>query len=167
LVHVHGYMESALQSGVASSRAVCASRQRNPIVLTGSLLIDSRRSLFFIAPPVRCLNIVRMIISPRSSHSFRILVVRNNVVVVAKLLVADGAYSGLLPHLTVQECTHLSRRSEFSISSGVMRIFHALHSESDSSRVGGCFPPAARSRSVNWAHFVGAESHRVRPLMLG
>ena len=37
-----------------------------------------------------------MIISPRSSHSFRILVVRDDVVVIREFFVADGAYPGLL-----------------------------------------------------------------------
>jgi hypothetical protein len=37
-----------------------------------------------------------MIVSPSSSHSFRILVVRNDIVVVGELFVADGAYSGVL-----------------------------------------------------------------------
>jgi len=50
-----------------------------------------------------------MIISSRSAHSFRILVVRNDVVVVGKLFAADGAYSGLLPHFAVQQFSHLRR----------------------------------------------------------
>ena len=56
-----------------------------------------------------CLDIVRVVISPRSAHSFRILVVRNDVVVVGELFVTDGADSGLLPHLAVQEFPHLRR----------------------------------------------------------
>ncbi len=33
--------------------------------------------------------------------------VRNDVVVVGELFVADRAYSGLLPHLAVQQFSHL------------------------------------------------------------
>jgi len=50
-----------------------------------------------------------MIISPRSAHSFRILVVRNDVVVVGEFFVADGADSALLPHLAVQQFPYLRR----------------------------------------------------------
>src|ERR1700758_2442893 len=40
-----------------------------------------------------CLDIVRVIVSPRSSHSFRILVARNDVVVIRDLFVAYCAYA--------------------------------------------------------------------------
>jgi len=58
---------------------------------------------------MRCLDVVRMIVPPGSSHSFGILVIRNDVIVVGELIVADRAYSGLLPHLAVQQCSHLCR----------------------------------------------------------
>src|SRR5581483_3718218 len=46
----------------------------------------SGRSFFPITPPVCRLDVVWMAVSPCSSHSFRILVVRNDVVVVSELL---------------------------------------------------------------------------------
>ena len=51
---------------------------------------------------MHCLDIVRVIVSPRSTDSLRILVVRNDVVVVRELLVADCANAALLPNLAVQ-----------------------------------------------------------------
>jgi hypothetical protein len=64
-------------------------------------------SLFPIAPPVCCLDIVGMIVSPRSSHPFGILVIRHNVGVVRELFVTDGALPVLLHNLKVQESPHL------------------------------------------------------------
>jgi hypothetical protein len=104
-----------------------------------------------------------MIISPGSSHSFRILVVWNDVVIVGKLFVADRAYPGLLPHLAVQQCSHLCRGSQFPISSRVVRIFDALNSQSYEPRLGKGFPATAGKRFVNWAKFVGTESHLGSP----
>lgn len=74
-----------------------------------------------------CLDVVRVIIPPRSAHSFRILVVRNDVVVVRELFVTDCAYPSLLSDLTVQQLPHLGRRSKFPISTRVVRIFDPLH----------------------------------------
>jgi hypothetical protein len=79
---------------------------------------------------VCCLDIVWMVISPRSTHSFGILMVWNDVVVVGELFVADRAYSGLLPHLAVQQFPHLRGGSQLPISSRVVRIFDALNSKS-------------------------------------
>ena len=53
------------------------------------------------------LDIVWMIVSPRSAHPFGIPVVRNDVVIVGELLVADGAYACLLSDLHVQQFPHL------------------------------------------------------------
>ena len=43
-----------------------------------------------------CLDIVRVIVSPCSSHTLRVLVIRNDVVVIREVLVANGAYSALV-----------------------------------------------------------------------
>jgi hypothetical protein len=53
------------------------------------------------------LDVFRMVISPGSSHSFRVLVVRHNVAAVGKLMVANGALSGLLDDLSVEQFPHL------------------------------------------------------------
>lgn len=58
---------------------------------------------------MRCLDIVWMVVSPRSSHPLRILVVRNDVIVVGELFVTDGARASLLSDLPVQQLAHLGR----------------------------------------------------------
>jgi len=58
---------------------------------------------------MHCLDVVRVIVPPRSAHSLRILVIRNDVVVVREFVVADRAYAALLPDLAVQQFPHLGR----------------------------------------------------------
>jgi hypothetical protein len=76
---------------------------------------------------MRCLDVVRMIISPSSAHSFRIPVVGNYIVTIRELFVTDGAFSVLLDNLPIQQFPHFSRRPELPISSRVMRIINPLH----------------------------------------
>ena len=57
-----------------------------------------------------CLDIVRVIVSPRSAHSLRILVVWNDVAVIREFVVADRAYAALLPDLPVQQFPHFGGR---------------------------------------------------------
>lgn len=47
------------------------------------------------------LDIVRVIISPRSAHSLRIPMVRDHVVIVRELFLADRADAGLFSDLSV------------------------------------------------------------------
>jgi hypothetical protein len=58
----------------------------------GPSVIHSGRALFSIAPPVCCLDIVWMIVSPSSSHAFGILMVWHDVVVIREFLVTDGTF---------------------------------------------------------------------------
>ena len=76
-----------------------------------------------------CLNVFRMVVSPRASHSFRVPVVRYDVAAVRKFLVADCTFSVLLDDLSVEKFPHLGGRSQFPVSSGVMRIFDSLNAE--------------------------------------
>jgi hypothetical protein len=54
------------------------------------------------------LDIVWMIVSLRSSHSFRVSVVRNDIAVFSELIVADRAFAVLLGDFSVQQLPHLS-----------------------------------------------------------
>src|ERR1700730_11663807 len=92
--------------------------------------------------------IVRMVISPGSSHSFRILVVWHDVVVVGELFVADGTLPVLLDNLPIKRFSHFSRRPEFSISSWVMRIVDTLHADPYQPGPRLEFPAAAGKRFV-------------------
>ena len=51
-----------------------------------SSVARSARSLFGVAPPMHGLDVFRMVISPGSSHSFRVSVVRYDVATVGKFL---------------------------------------------------------------------------------
>ena len=89
--------------------------------------VYSGRSFFFIAPGMRCLDIVWVVVSSTSAHSFWIPVVRHHIVIVCELFVANRASPILLDNLAVQQFPHFSWRPEFPISSRVMRILNALH----------------------------------------
>src|ERR1700722_1491151 len=85
-------------------------------------VIYSGRSFFFIAPEMRCLDVIRVIISPSSAQSFWIPVVRNHIVIVCELFMTNGAFPVLLDNLPVQQFPHFRAGPEFPISSRVMRI---------------------------------------------
>jgi len=50
-----------------------------------------------------------MIISPRSTHSFGILVVRDDICVVCELFVADGAFPVLRDNFSIEQFPHFRR----------------------------------------------------------
>lgn len=53
------------------------------------------------------LDVFRMVISPGSSHSFRVSVVRYDVATLGKFVVANGTFTVLLGDLSVQQFSHL------------------------------------------------------------
>jgi hypothetical protein len=112
-----------------------------------------------------CLDIVWVIVSPRPAHSFRILVVWDYVVVVGECFMADRAYPTLLPHFEVHQFPHFCWRSEFSISTRMVRIFDPLNSKSDQLWLRQKFPATAGKRSVNRAELVRTESHDTSPVV--
>jgi len=65
-------------------------------------LIHSDGSLLFVTPPMCGLDVVRMIVPPPPAHSFRISMVGDDVVIIAKLFVADCAYARLLSNFAIQ-----------------------------------------------------------------
>ena len=78
---------------------------------------------------MRCLDIVRVVVSPRPSHTLGILVVWHNVAVVRKLFVADCTFPILLDNLSVQELSHFCGRPEFPIPPWVMWILNAPYTK--------------------------------------
>jgi len=80
-----------------------------------ALFIRSSRSFFFVTPPMCCLDIVRMIVSPRTAHAFGVFfVIRNNIVVIREFEMTDRAYATLLPNLPVQQLPHVCRLSDYA-----------------------------------------------------
>lgn len=64
-------------------------------------IVHSARAFLFIAPEMRCLDVVWMIVSPSSAHSFWIPVVWSYIVIVCELYVADCAFSVLFDNLPI------------------------------------------------------------------
>ena len=114
-----------------------------------------------------CLDIVWVIISPSSAHTLRIYVVGDDIVVVGELLVANCADAALLSHLPVQQLSHLSRRSQFPVSSRVMRIFDSLNSKTDQLGSWEVFAATADKRFVDWAQLIRAKSHGIPLIAYG
>jgi len=92
-----------------------------------------------------CLDIVRVIVTPCSSHSFGILMVGDDVVVARKLFMADWAYPLLLDNLLVQEFSHFCRRPQFPIPPRVMRIFNALDPEAQNAHLSDLLSATAQN----------------------
>jgi hypothetical protein len=71
---------------------------------------------------VNSLNIVRMIVSPRSSHPSGVDVVRDNVAIVSELRTAESAFPDLRHDLSVEQFPHLPVGAEFAVSPRVIWI---------------------------------------------
>jgi hypothetical protein len=100
-----------------------------------------------------------MIISPRATHSSGILVVRDNVVVVGELFVADCAYSFLLGDFPLQKFPHFGGGSELSVAPRMMRVLNASNSRLKHSHTMRSFSPAAADRFVGGTVLVWTEFH--------
>jgi hypothetical protein len=86
--------------------------------------VHSRRSLLVVTPPMYRLDIVRVIVSLRSTHSFEIPMVRDHVVIVRKLIAADRAGSSLSSHSNaVLICGWLP---EFAATASTVPLFSTI-----------------------------------------
>ena len=56
-----------------------------------------------------CLDIIGVVVSPRSSHPFGILVVWYHIVIVGEWFEANRAYPFLLDNLPLEQFSHFSR----------------------------------------------------------
>ena len=111
-----------------------------------------------------CLNIVRMIVPPRSSHPFGLDVVGNNHVVIRESCFADCAFPVLLDDLPVQQFPHLCGRTDFAISPRVVRIFDALNTKLKSASFPYLLATAAEERSMDRTIFIPTEFHGNAPV---
>jgi len=108
-----------------------------------------------------CLDIFRMIITPRSSHPFGIPVIWNYIRVIREFFVADGAFPVLLDNLAIQQFPHFSGGPEFPISPRVMRILNASNPRLQSARKWRLFPATAGNRFVDWAVLIATKPHSI------
>jgi len=85
----------------------------------------------------------------------------NHIRVICELFVADGTFPGLLYNLSVQQFPHFRGRSEFPISSRMMRIVNASNPRLQFALIGRLFPTAAGNRFVDWAVFIATKPHGI------
>jgi hypothetical protein len=96
------------------------------------------------------LNIVRMIVPPRSSHASGTDMIRHDVVVIGERRQADGARFVLLDDLAIKQLPHLRVGTELAVSSGMLWVFDTLHAQlSDPTLPKNCFSATAVQRAVN------------------
>ncbi len=111
---------------------------------------------------MNCLNVLRVIVPPRSSHATGTDVVGHNVSIVGEPLLAESTEPILCSDLPVEELPHFAVGSEFPVSPGMMQIFNASNAHLACPFLSrDCFSPAAEERTVNRAQLITAESHDV------
>ena len=110
------------------------------------------------------LDVFRMVISPGSSHSFRVSVVRYDIAAVGKFMVANGALPRLLHDFPIEQFPHLCWRPEFAIPPGVVGIFDALNTKLKSAFFSGLLATAAEQRAVDRTEFIPTEFHGYAPV---
>jgi hypothetical protein len=112
------------------------------------------------------LDVFRMVISPGSSHSFRVSVVRYGVAAVGKFMVANGTLPCLLHDFSVEQLPHLRSRPKFAIPSRMVRIFDAVDTQLKSAFFPRLLATAAEQRAVKRAIFIPTEFHGYAPMRL-
>jgi len=75
------------------------------------------------------LDIVRVIVSPRSSHTSWMDMVRDDVRIAGERFFTDCTSAVLLGDLAIHQSSHLSVGSKFTISPRIMRVVDALHAK--------------------------------------
>ena len=106
------------------------------------------------------LNVIRMIVSPRSAHTAGMDMVGYDVAIVGEWFVTKGALATLGGNLPVEEFPHFPVGAEFPVSPGVMRVFDAPNAHPTLALFfWDCLSAAAGERAVQWAEFIAAEFH--------
>lgn len=91
-VRVHAQQ---IQMNLTQWRALCANHPHRPFLK--------------VAFPVSCLDVIGMIISPCSSHPFRVFVLGHNVVEIREWFAANSAVIFLLDDFPFQQLLHFRR----------------------------------------------------------
>jgi len=78
-----------------------------------------RKPLLAATPEVHCLDVLRIVVSSRPSHSSWINVIGHDIAIVRERHLTDGALPVLLDNLAVEQLPHLCFGAEFAISPGV------------------------------------------------
>jgi hypothetical protein len=113
---------------------------------------------------VDSLDIVRMIVSSRPSHSSRIDVVGHDVAVIREGRLTNRTLPVLFDNFAVEQLPHLGFRTEFAISPEMMRVFDPLHTRtSDPASLLDRLATAAIEGSVDGTEFLATEFHELSP----
>jgi hypothetical protein len=114
------------------------------------------------------LNVIRMIVSPRSAHTAGMDMVGYDVAIVGEWFVTKGALATLGGNLPVEEFPHFPVGAEFPVSPGVMRIFNAPNAHLAMALFSwDLLSSAAEVGTVNRAELIPAESHGVHLIGFG
>jgi hypothetical protein len=125
-------------------------------------LILSGGSLFTVAPEVHCLNVLRMVVSARSSQSLSDPCGQARCRIVGERHLANGALPVLLNYFSIEQFPHFRFGAKLTVSPGVVRVFDALHSEpSDSPSLRNRVAATARERVMNGTVLIATEFHGV------
>ncbi|MGA2373830.1 MAG: hypothetical protein ABSG11_24510 [Candidatus Korobacteraceae bacterium] len=100
------------------------------------------------------LDIVRMVVSAGSSHTFGLDVVGHDLGKLREGFAADCTFPVLLGDLSVQQFPHLGWRPEFPISPRVVRIIDAPNTKLKSALFPRLLTTAAEQGAVDWAIFI-------------
>ena len=127
-------------------------------------LILPRGSLLAVTPEVHCLDVLRVVVYPRPSHSSRIDVIGHDVAIVREGHLTDGALPVLFDNFAVEQLPHLCLGAEFSVSPGVVRVFDPLHPQASCAASLDRLAGTARKGSMDGTEFVATEFHELPPL---
>jgi hypothetical protein len=123
-----------------------------------------RGSLLAVTPPVHGLDVLRMVVATRSSHSSRIHVVGHDVAIVGERHLADSALPVLLNYFSIEQFPHFRFGAELAVSTRMVRVFDTMHSEpSGSPSLRNRLAATARERSMNGTVLIATEFHGLPP----
>lgn len=106
------------------------------------------------------LNVIGMIVSPRGTHTARIDVVRDDIVVISEFLSTDTAFAVLGPNLTIKQFAYFSLGAQFPISAGVLGILDASHAIVTCALL-HILSAAAEPGSVDGTELITTDSHKL------
>jgi hypothetical protein len=102
------------------------------------------RTFFQVASPMRCLDVVRMVVPVRRPHALWDYVVWNDVSAVSERLSTNPTFHILFNNFLGKQCFHCRPGPQFSISSGMMKILNTLNRSARGGSAAGSDPAATK-----------------------
>lgn len=110
-----------------------------------------------------CLNVLGMVVSPRTSHPWEPAVVGQNLAVIREGYAADCALSRIARRFFASPASASQKATELAISSGVLCVFDAQNTKLKSAFSSGLLATAAKARPVYRTGFNPSEVHGNAP----